>query len=331
MKQLSIVIPYFNDVDTLIGTLNSLHATIDIDKFEVIVVNDGSQYVLPQEIIDQYDINHISQFVNLGVGQAFDLGVRNAQSENIILMGADIRFEENGWATRMLQIIDKSPKAIVCTTCKSNATERREYGADVIFKMTVDQLGPTHPQKGNKDYRAALEGKWRPKTGRGVYCIPSLMGAFYGVKKEWYDHVRGFELHYKWGVLEPYISLKTWRMGGEVLIDTDNLTKHIWRNPQRSPDFGALMYNQLMVSGVVFGNYGIKYASFIGGSSDLENPKRGSIHYEVGMEMYGGKQESISALNNHVEDNAVMSGEELEQMMVDMSFEYNNKNRYPTP
>jgi glycosyltransferase involved in cell wall biosynthesis len=320
--QVSIIIPYYNDIETLEGTIKSLYDTIDIKSFEVIVVCDGGKFKLGNGL--PKNMQHIEHPFNLGVGAAFDTGVRVARSDNLILMGADIRFQDNGWGTRMMDVVKKHEKAIVCTECQSHTTSRKEYGADIIFKVSQENLTKNHPRFSVPNYRAVLEGKWRPKTGRGVYQIPSLMGAFYGVKKDWYDYIRGCELHYKWGVLEPLMSLKTWLLGGEVLIDTDNVTEHIWRAPQRDADFSALSYNQQMLAAIVFGSYGIKYANFLWEG-------RGAA-YERGAEMAAEKKEAIEQMAYYLQQNATMSPEELEKKMVDLSFQYHRENnKYLNP
>jgi glycosyltransferase involved in cell wall biosynthesis len=325
MKQLSVIIPHYNDVETLIGTIESLYETIDIDNFEVIVINDGSKFALPKDYPIRKNMRYVEHFVNLGVGQAFDTGVRLAKSNNLILMGADIRFEDNRWASRMLKVIENEPKSIIATACGSTKTNTVHYGADVVFLVKNKDLGPTHPRKNIKEYTSVLEGKWRPRTGRGVYEVPCLMGAFYGTTKEWYDHVRGFELHYKWGVLEPYFSLKTWRMGGRVLVDSVNKTNHIFnRNPQRQALWDILAYNQLMLANTVFASYGIKYANWLYDSHTQA--------YERGSDMMMEKMEAISQLTHYIQSNSVMSPQELEKKMVDMSYHYKqDKCKYTNP
>ena len=325
MKQLSVIIPHYNDVETLIGTIESLYETIDIDNFEVIVINDGSRFSLPKDYPIRKNMRYVEHFVNIGVGQSFDTGVRLAKSNNLILMGADIRFEDNRWASRMLTVIKNEPKSIIATACGSTKTNTVHYGADVVFLVKNKDLGPTHPRKNIKEYTSVLEGKWRPRTGRGVYEVPCLMGAFYGTTKEWYYHVRGFELHYKWGVLEPYFSLKTWRMGGRVLVDSVNKTNHIFnRNPQRQALWDILAYNQLMLANTVFASYGIKYAQWLYDSHTQA--------YERGADMMMEKIEAISQLTHYIQSNSVMSPQELEKKMVDMSDHYKqDKCKYTNP
>jgi glycosyltransferase involved in cell wall biosynthesis len=319
----SLVIPQLNDSALAIETINSIYDTIDVDNFEVILVDDGSRDKVPDSFVKP-NLRIVRHFINLGVGAAFDTGVtRVAQSENVILLGADIQFTTKNWCSRMLSVLDRHEKAIICTECQGSTHNKTYYGADIIFMLANEHVSKNHPRKGIPNYRAIFEGKWRGRTGRGVYPIPSLMGAFYGVKKSWYEHIRGFELHYIWGVLEPYISLKSWIMGGEVLVDTENTARHTWRRPSRSPAFDALAYNQLMVAGTVFGTYGGKYATYL-----LEG---GYDTAERAAKIYTSKQYDIDELADYIKENRVLEPHDLERMMVSLSVEYNKRDKYPNP
>lgn len=322
----SIIIPHYRDVETTMGTLDSLYSTIDVDNFEVILVSDGSgkNYELPHSAI-RPNMQYLKLPFNLGVGAAFDAGAGVASADTLILMGADIRFLDNGWASRMIRVIDKHPKALVCTECGSTESDRVHFGADIIFFVEQKHLGKHHPRKNIKEYRSVLEGKWRPRTGRGVYRVPSLMGAFYGVRRDWYEKLRGFELHYKWGVLEPYISLKSWRLGGEVLVDTDNKTLHMFnRHPQRSADWSAIAYNQQIIAGCVFGVYGIKYAQFLAEGE--------TAAFDQACTMRMERIEEVNQMTHYLDENAKVSPEELERSMVELSYFYNQPGcKYDNP
>jgi glycosyltransferase involved in cell wall biosynthesis len=322
----SIIIPHYRDVETAAGTIDSLYETIDIDNFEVIVVNDGSgeDFKLPESVI-RPNMKYVEHFVNNGVGQAFDTGVSIAKSDNLILMGADIRFEKNGWAKRMIEVTEKNEKAIICTRCGSTKSDREHYGADVIFFVNDDNISKHHPRKNIGGYRSVLEGKWRPRVGRGVYQVPCLMGAFYGVKRAWYKEIRGFELHHLWGVLEPTISLKSWRMGGEVLVDSENSVNHIFnRSPQRQARWDVLMYNQIVLANTVFGIFGAKYAKYLS--------KGDSVTWNRGADMHTEKQEAVNQLACYIDAKATLSPEELEKKMIELSYYYNQPNcKYENP
>lgn len=312
----SIAMPYFNDPDMAIQTLESLYSTIDIDGFEVIVIDDGSKEKIPKDY-NKPNLRKYRHFTNLGVGAGFDTAVSIARGEYVFLIGSDIKFLENGWARRMLNILKKRPTAIVCTGCGSTKTDNTYYGADIKFFVGQKDLSEKHPQHLDKGYRSVLQGKWRPRTGRGVYAVPSLMGAFYGVKKNWYNNISGFEMHYKYGSLEPYISLKSWRMGGEVLVDSLNRIDHEFdRGPNRFKDYGALIYNQLMMSAVVFGHDGGKYAMYLNELAD-EDKHRNS--WQEGSRMYADKTDHINWLAGYVRKGSVMTPKELEEFVGELN------------
>lgn len=320
----SIVIPYYNDPDVTIDTLECLYDTIDIDRFEVVLIDDGSKDKVPKDY-QKPNLVKYRHFTNLGVGHAFDTGASISRSDNLFLMGSDIRFDKNGWATRMLSVMEKHPKALICTACKSNATDKTYYGADIIFFSDASHLGDGHPRKSIEGYRSILEGKWRPRTGRGVYPVPSLMGAFYGVQKAWYEKINGFELHYQWGGLEPLISLKSWRYGGEVLVDSTNYNYHLFgRGPRREPKWDVVKYNQLMIAGTVFGSFGKKYAKYM----ETERSKA----WDAGCEMYMDKINSVMWFAQLFADEAVLTPQELEDKVVELSYYYNLEDcPYPKP
>lgn len=311
----SIVIAYYNDSETTVGTIESLYDTIDIENFEVILVDDGSKDKVPKEY-DKPKLRKFSHFMNIGVGHAFDTGVSIAKSDNIILMGSDIRFENNGWCRRMLSVLDRRPESLVSVVCGSHEGDVDRFGADIIFYIDNTHLSEGHPMKSIKDYRSILEGRWRPRTGRGIYSIPCLMGAFYGVSRAWYNKISGFDLHYQWGNLEPYISLKSWRLGGDVVIDTENKVNHMFgRGPRREAKYDVIKYNQLMIAGTVFGSFGKKYAYHLEGQQGTA--------FTNACNTYNEKMDAMMHMARYCNAHAKLTPQELEDKMVELSYCYN--------
>jgi len=142
------------------------------------------------------------------------------------------------------------------------------------------------------------------------------MGAFYGTTKKWYDYVRGFELHYIWGSLEPYISLKTWLLGGKVLISTDLDVTHIMsRVGHAFKQEYAIIYNRLMIAFVVFGEYGIPFMEHYGQSFTIQRA----------ADLYMSSMYEIAPLRKHMEKNAIMTAKELHMKLVKMSSYHSKK------
>ena len=83
----------------------------------------------------------------------------------------------------------------------------------------------------------------------------------------------------------------------------------------------------------MFGNYGLKYAKFLTGEKDIKNNIDTTTPYtQMGLEMYGERQEQIAQTAADIDNKSVMSPEELEKKMIDMSVEYNKDEcKYDNP
>jgi len=267
MKSLSIIIPEYNEYDLLIDTVKSIQDTIDIEHYEIIIVHDGSDKT-----------SDLSQFKNIvevfkkersGVGNSFDIGVSKAQYKNLAIMGADIRFRKNNWATKLIEYINRHPKHLICpVNLGLNMTNKKDvndeklvkrYGAEICLFLNKDDLPPkgsvmkrlaTDEAKDN--YRNIFEAKWIPEEEEEEYDIPCVLGAFYGVNKDWYDYIKGFKHHKYWGTLEPYISLKSWFAGGGCKLVKDIEIGHIYTRPNNQATPDILIYNKLVVALLLF-------------------------------------------------------------------------------
>jgi hypothetical protein len=107
--------------------------------------------------------------------------------------------------------------------------------------------------------------------------IPCILGAFYGVKKAWYEYVDGWSLHKFWGTLEPLIGLKSWLFGGSnrtaPRIETGHIFKKVgWHGTKQE----ALMYNKMLVATLLFDDYQ-RLINFLGTNPVVE---RGRVMYQ---------------------------------------------------
>jgi len=281
--ELSIIIPYHNEGEEFISsTLFSIKETIDIDCYEIIVVDDGSKKPLSLKNKSLQDVKIFRHTENKGVGSAFDTGVEKSTSENIFLMGSDIRFLKNQWASKMLTEIKHNPKSFICTSCininKDNMDIKSRKSVGMCNGATIlmfhdKQTNPTV----SETFRGIIEAKWLPfLKDRDVPAmeIPCILGAAYGVSKSWYKYVDGWAGHKLWGTLEPYISLKSWFFGGNCLCAPRIETAHIFKQygTHETPQ-DIVMYNKMLVSMLLFEDYD-RLIKFLGNNTILERTRK---------------------------------------------------------
>jgi glycosyltransferase involved in cell wall biosynthesis len=240
--KISIIIPFKNEWDELSGVLEHLIRTgvEDYSLMEIIVVNDGSVWgsgkFRPIDGIDHPSVRVLNFPRSMGVGASFDRGVENSTSDIIVLQGCDV-FAHEGWYRKVIEAVTNNPNTLGCATCVGlNPTRMslddpknfRRYGADLLFYVTEEDLPKESALRDRKGgYTALFKAKWLDgKQSDEPYEIPCLLGAFYFTSRAYYNALGGFDTvkgnkyqgHAHWGSLEPYISLKSWFVGGGCIL-----------------------------------------------------------------------------------------------------------------
>lgn len=258
---ISIIITYHNEGQGFMEEcIKQLKETVDIDH-EVIIVDDCSETPLAP-IRGTRILRHEE---NKGVGAGFDTGVSYAKFDNVIIMGCDIRFFNNRWASRMHKEIEANPFSLICTTCVGI---NKYYGATLLLfhDRSNNRLKPDN-------FRGIFDAKWITDKPKGTAEVPCILGAFYGVKKSWYNYVDGFWGHRQWGCLEPLISMKSWLFGGNCLCVSDIETKHIFRRKSTHGIRQAnILFNKMLTARLLFNDWE-RYIDFLGHNQDVDIAK----------------------------------------------------------
>ena len=260
----SVIIPIHQDTEYLHSVIRNLCDGQYLKSFEIILVNDGSRQgntkpliIDPKEY--QYpNVRVINYPVRRGVGFAFDLGVSQAIGDTIVLMGNDVIARRLSWLNDVENAVKNYPDTIGCSASiglspdnldldKENKTVR--YGANLLIQVGVDDLPKDSKLRKEKpNYTSIMDGQWRKKeekTSESPYEIPCLMGAFYFCTKEYYTKVGGWDTdvrerwqgHKTYGHLEPYISLKSWLVGGGVTMFPQIEAGHIFNRIDKRKRF----------------------------------------------------------------------------------------------
>lgn len=278
---LSIIIAYHNEgSDFIAEAVYQIKQTCDV-KYEIIIVDDHSENPLKFRL---ENVRVVRQPENKGVGQAFDTGIDYAKYNNIFLMGCDVRFSNNQWASKMVAEINKYPKALICTSVVnlSNSLFELMQGLPDDFPNRNDpfnfakQMSKIDLYRGasilfymgdNESIHHIIEAQWMPREFLPLrsrdyilptecYEIPCILGAAYGTTKKWYKYIDGFWGHRFWGTLEPYISMKSWLMGGQCLVSPVIETAHIFNatgNHANEYQYGLYKsYNRMLTAWLLF-------------------------------------------------------------------------------
>jgi len=106
--------------------------------------------------------------------------------------------------------------------------------------------------------------------------IPCILGAAYGVKKEWYEYCDGWWGHKSWGTLEPYISLKSWLFGGSCRTAPEIEAGHIFkRHGTHGTSHSHLTYNKLLVATLLFDDHDTqRLIDFLGNNTQVSQAMR---------------------------------------------------------
>jgi len=250
----SVCIIFRNDVELIYDTVDLLCEGTDPREFEIIIYNDGSVdsagkfQPLEASSFHKYNLKVINNPIHFGIGYGFDRLVFQAIGDTIVLCGSDIRPRPRSWLTDVKNSVKSKPNTIGCAVCIGLTPDNLDldqegrnirYGADLLFTVGINDLSVFSeiPQK-NPNYQALFEAKWRhEKDSDEPYEIPCALGAFYFLSKAYYEKIGGFDTkpnvrfrgHQVYGSLEPYISLKSWLVGGGVTLYPNIEVGHIFK------------------------------------------------------------------------------------------------------
>ena len=235
MPQLSIIIPVLNDQEEINKTISSIRETTHA-TLEIIVIDDNSD--IPIVLLDKHAIL-IRNSTRVGAGSSRHIGVLRASSKYILMIDSHMRFVD-GWYEKAMEHLKTGENTVWCCQClgldesmMNPLTPKGIYtGADlVIYRKSDNKL---------------FEGVWRGQQSGNRYDIPCIMGACYFSTREWFLYIGGLEFNKDWGDEEPFLSIKSWLAGGNVMMMNDFGIGHKFRSTSSyTTNISSLKYNKI--------------------------------------------------------------------------------------
>jgi glycosyltransferase involved in cell wall biosynthesis len=246
-KQLTIVMPYLNENQEPVETIKSICSTSDIREVEIIAIDDYSD-----ESLDLSQFTNVRQIRNsqrLGVDASRQLGIEMAQTDNILVIDAHMRFKQDNWSKKMNTLIRNNPQTLWSTVCLGlgygtldiNNHKGKYFGANMLF---IDKGASS-----KRPARECLECKWATEvTSQDEYEIPCILGANYFFSKKWMSYINGWNGLKSWGTSEPFVSLKSYMAGGNCKLTKSIEIGHVFRsNAPYATQVSHLVYNKIFL------------------------------------------------------------------------------------
>ena len=164
--EVSIIIPAYNEETGIKGTLEKLVQGNYHEKYEIIVVDDGSTDKT-KEISERFPVRVVSHTVNKGYGAALKTGIRKSTTEKIVFMDSDGQHDPS-YLDELVRLLEDHEMVIGCRTEDSFQVKNRKAGKKVIRwvgEFLVEQKLP--------DYNSGFRGFQKDLIVSMMHIMPN--------------------------------------------------------------------------------------------------------------------------------------------------------------
>ena len=184
MKFLEIIIPQYKEDDALIDRLLSSinkQKNVDFNDIEITLINDASDVIISQELINKYnnlDIKYLKNDINMGVGPTRQRAVDQTESKYITFIDADDELYDENSLALVISCLKDTNKDILFTNVM---VEKNVNGKNVLInKFYGASSASLHGrfikreflEKNNKKFKEELRNNYEDS----YYCM-ALVGA----------------------------------------------------------------------------------------------------------------------------------------------------------
>jgi glycosyltransferase involved in cell wall biosynthesis len=165
-KRYSIVIPAYNEGDVIGGTLEKLEQAGFHEKYEVIIVDDGSTDNT-YDITKKFPVTVYRHQINKGYGAALKTGIRKAKGEKVILLDSDGQHDPR-YVPQLIELLETSDMVIGERTADSHQVAARQPG-----KKLIRWIGEYLVEQQLPDYNSGFRGYDRKTILSMLHIMPN--------------------------------------------------------------------------------------------------------------------------------------------------------------
>ena len=232
--RISIIISACNEGDNLIDTVRCILTNTLYPKFEVVVVDDNSTDGSGDNAADCFVGDKrvmVKRAAGLGVAGGRNLGAQMAEGEILVFLDGHT-YTPPGWLEALIKPLDDPQTGMV----------------GPAFASLNESKGPRG--YGGTWRGLSLEMDWLPYRGAEPYAVPVLPGGCQVIRKEVFKEIGGYDSGMtKWGSEDLEMSVRTWLMGYDGILQPNAVVYHLFRN--RHPyqvEVPEVMYNRLRMA-----------------------------------------------------------------------------------
>ncbi|MDQ0300705.1 glycosyltransferase involved in cell wall biosynthesis [Salibacterium salarium] len=224
---ISVIFPAKNEGDNVKKTLDSLFAASSNIKYEVIIVDDGSNDGCC-DFLSHYPKRHKVQRIRtegIGAANARNLGAKHANGHYFVFCDAHLFFT-NMWMDKLIAPLQAGKTDAVCPAiADANHPASIGYGQTLKPNLIVD---------------------WNKKS-LSMFDTAVLPGGCLMISKKVFNDVGGFETGFKtWGYEDIELSIKLWLFGYKCSVVPNVRVLHLFRKSHPYTLSNSHIYYNLM-------------------------------------------------------------------------------------
>ena len=123
--KLSILVPVFNEEQTIISVLKRIHETkVNNTDYEIIVINDGSTDNTDEILLENKNLydEYLKLEKNSGKGYALGCGFQKCEGDIVIIQDADLEYDPNDYKYLISPFIKLDADVVYGSRFKSSSS-----------------------------------------------------------------------------------------------------------------------------------------------------------------------------------------------------------------